>query len=389
MTATDVGNAPPGSPWSGGEVDVLVVGGGQAALAAGYYLQRASRRGASDVSFALLDANKEPGGAWTGGWDTLQLFSPASFSSLPGWPMPAWAGPGNPSAAHVRRYLAAYEDRYQLPVHRPVRVSTVTEAHGGGFEVVNDRGNWGCRVLVNATGSWGRPFWPSYPGLAEFGGRQLHTVDYRNASDVEGRTVLVVGGGNSGAQIAADLSTRARGRTVWVTARPPRFLPDDVDGRKLFELATRRVRAAAAGGTSEQGVGGLGDIVMVPPVLAARRRGDLDAQPMFDRLTPSGVAWDHPARQLDVDVIVWCTGFRPDLRHLARLPLTRRAGLPVTDPVLPSRSVDDPALFVLGYGDWCGPASATLVGVGAVARATVDAIVGDLGERVAGVSVRR
>ncbi|GAA1429608.1 ArsO family NAD(P)H-dependent flavin-containing monooxygenase [Microlunatus lacustris] len=366
---------------AGGEVDVLVVGGGQAALAAGYHLQRARRRGVTGLSFALLDAGKEPGGAWTGGWDSLQLFSPASFSSLPGWPMPAWQGEGNPSAAHVRAYLTAYEARYELPVHRPVRASTVTRT-ADGFEVVTDRGRWRCRVLVNATGAWGRPFWPSYPGMAEFAGRQLHTVDYRRAADFEGQTVLVVGGGNSGAQIAADLTCRRHGRTVWVTARPPRFLPDDVDGRTLFELATRRVRAAAAGEESEPGVGGLGDIVMVPPVLAASRRGDLEAEPMFDRLVPTGVAWDQPPRELEVDAVVWCTGFRPDLRHLAGLPLTRRDGLPVTDPQLPSRSVDDPALFFLGYGDWCGPASATLIGVGAVARATVDAVVSDLGDQV-------
>lgn len=350
---------------------MLVVGGGQAALAAGYYLQRARRRGATDLTFALLDAGARPGGAWADGWDTLQLFSPASFSSLPGWPMPAWAGEGNPSAAHVDDYLSAYEARYQLPVYRPVFARDVTRT-AGGFEVVTDQGVWRCRVLVNATGAWGRPFWPTYPGMAGFGGRQLHTVDYRRAADFEGQAVLVVGGGNSGAQIAADLTSRRHGATIWATARPPRFLPDDVDGRKLFELATRRVQAAAAD-RPEPGGGGLGDIVMVPPVLAARRRGDLEAQPMFDRLTPTGVAWDGSLRQLAADSIVWCTGFRPNLRHLAQLPLTRQDGLPVTDPALPSRSVDDPALFFLGYGDWCGPASATLIGVGAAARATVEA----------------
>ena len=349
----------------------MVVGGGQAALAAGYYLQRARRRGADGLRFALLDAASMPGGAWVQGWDSLQLFSPAGFSSLPGWPMPAWSGPGNPSADHVRRYLAAYEDRYQLPVRRSVRAAGARRA-GDGFEVRTDRGAWRCRVLVSATGSWGRPFWPRVPGAEEFGGRQLHVVSYRAAAEFEGQTVLVVGGGNSGAQVAADLAGRRGGRTVWVTRRPPRFLPDDVDGRVLFELATRRVRAAAAG-EQEPGVGGLGDIVMVPAVLAARRCGHLRAEPMIDRFTPTGVAWESPERQLAVDAVVWCTGFRPDLRHLAGLHLTRRDGLPVTDPALPSRSVDDPRLFFLGYGDWCGPASATLIGVGATARATVDA----------------
>ena len=286
--------------------------------------------------------------------------------------MPDWTGKGTPSAEHVRGYLAAYENRYQLPVHRPVRARDVTRTDGGGFEVATGQELWRCRILVNATGTWGRPFWPSYPGIAGFGGRQLHTVDYRRAADFEDQTVLVMGGGNSGAQIAADLTSRRHGRKVWMTQRPPRFLPDDVDGRKLFEIATRRVQAAAAG-HQESGIGGLGDIVMVPPVLAARRLGKLQPEPIFDRVTPTGVAWDDPPRQLDVDAIIWCTGFRPDLRHLARLPLTRRDGLPVTDPALPSRSVDDPALFFLGYGDWCGPASATLIGAGAAARATVDA----------------
>lgn len=362
------------APGAGQDVDVIVVGGGQAALAVGYYLQRAQRRG-SQVSFALLDAGSAPGGAWSEGWDSLQLFSPAAFSSLPGWPMPAWTGAGNPSGHHVQSYLDAYEQRYALPVHRPVRVSSVTPGELGGFLVHTDGGTWRCSSLINATGTWGRPFWPTYPGMASFGGRQLHTADYRSADEFEGQTVVVVGGGNSGAQIAADLLGRSRGRTVWVTAREPRFLPDDVDGRKLFELATRRVQAAASGETSESGVGGLGDIVMVPSVLAARRRGDLVARRVFDRLTPSGVQWDDPHEELEADAIVWCTGFRPDLRHLNGLPLTRQDGLPATDPALPTRSLDQAGLYFLGYGDWCGPASATLIGVGALARATVDTII--------------
>ncbi|GAA3550630.1 hypothetical protein GCM10022197_01880 [Microlunatus spumicola] len=136
---------------------------------------------------------------------------------------------------------------------------------------------------------------------------------------------------------------------------------------------------ALAAGEPVQDEEDLGDIVMVPPVLAARRRGELEALPVPDRFTPDGVAWDDPARDLRVDAVVWCTGFRPDLRHLAGLELTRREGRPVTDPALRSRSVDDPRLFFVGYGDWCGPASATLIGVGASARATVDAALDLLG----------
>ncbi|HEY5981282.1 MAG TPA: hypothetical protein VIT41_16780, partial [Microlunatus sp.] len=125
---------------------------------------------------------------------------------------------------------------------------------------------------------------------------------------------------------------------------------------------------------SQQGVASLGDIVAVPTVRDARDRGLLNAEPMFDRLTRTGVGWDEPARQVDADVIIWCTGFRPDIAHLAALGLRRHQGHPVTDPDLPTRSVDQPRLFFLGYGDWCGPASATLIGVGPAARATVSAL---------------
>jgi len=125
-------------------------------------------------------------------------------------------------------------------------------------------------------------------------------------------------------------------------------------------------------------VGSLGDIVAVPTVREARDRGLLNAQPMFDRLTPTGAAWDDPHRQVTVDVIIWCTGFRPDLAHLARLGLARHHGHPVTDPDLPTRSVDHRGLFFLGYGDWCGPASATLIGVGPAARATVSALTAEI-----------
>ena len=355
------------------EVDVLVVGGGQAALAVGYHLQRTRRREAPHLDFALLDARESSGGAWSDGWDSLQLFSPAGISSLPGWSMPAWTGGGNPSAAHVRAYLDAYEHRYALGVHRPVRALATTRTPDG-FEVVTDRGTWRCRVLVSATGSWSRPFVPTYPGQAAFRGRQLHTLAYRRATDFEGQTVLVVGGGNSAAQIAADLGERRTGRTVWVTQRPPEFLPDDVDGRRLFELATLRVRAVAAG-RPDPTLDDPGDIVMVPPVLAARRRGALEARPVFDRFTAAGVAWDEPPHELDADAVVWCTGFRPDLRHLTGLALTRHEGLPMTGPAALSRSVDHPGLFFVGYGDWCGPASATLIGVGAAARSTVEGVV--------------
>ncbi|MCC3266863.1 ArsO family NAD(P)H-dependent flavin-containing monooxygenase [Arthrobacter gengyunqii] len=363
---------------SGRDVDVLVIGGGQAGLAAGFYLNRLRRDEASGRSgpaptFAILDANAEPGGAWQHYWNSLELFSPAAYSSLPGYQMPAWKGEGNPSADHVANYLRTYESRYDLPVHRPVRVEAVRAADGGGYVTDTDRGRWTSRVVINATGSWNTPDIPRLPGSDGFTGQQLHTAGYRGPESYAGRNVVVVGGGNSGAQIAADLVPTAH--VTWVTRNPPRYLPDDVDGRALFDIATRRVRALAAGEPEGGGVASLGDIVAVPAVRKARDAGLLDARPMFSRLTPGGVQWED-GKQLDADVIIWCTGFRPDLQHLQPLGFTTRNGVPATDALPATHSVDSPGLFFLGYGDWCGPASATLIGVGATVRDTVAAAAG-------------
>ncbi len=149
-----------------------------------------------------------------------------------------------------------------------------------------------------------------------------------------------------------------------MTQRPPRFLADDIDGRALFDAATARRRALDEGRTDPGGVASLGDIVAVPPVREARDRGLLKASPMFSRLVPGGVEWADGTRA-DADAIIWCTGFRPSLAHLTPLRLRGRRG---HIAVAGTRAVHEPRLHLLGYGDWTGPASATLIGVGRTAR---------------------
>ncbi|MET9391996.1 ArsO family NAD(P)H-dependent flavin-containing monooxygenase [Streptomyces sp. NPDC006624] len=336
---------------------VVVIGGGQAGLAAGYHLRRLG------LDFVILDAQGEPGGAWRHVWDSLHLFSPAAFSSLPGRLMPPQPGQEYPDAGHVVAYLRAYEERYALDVRRPVRVLGV-HRDGALLRVETDSGTWYAQAVISATGTWWRPFLPAVPGRAVFGGRQLHTVGYRRPQDFAGRRVIVVGGGNSGAQIAADLA--ADTELTWATRRPPRFLADDIDGRVLFDVATARRRALDAGRTDTGGVASLGDIVAVPPVRAARDRGLLKAGPMFSRLVPGGVEWADGTRA-EADAVIWCTGFRPALSHLAPLGLRGRRGRIATEG---TRAVGEPRLHLLGYGDWTGPASATLIGVGRPARDT-------------------
>jgi hypothetical protein len=167
-----------------------------------------------------------------------------------------------------------------------------------------------------------------------------------------------------------------RPRNAWVTTRPPRFLPDDVDGRALFAAATARIEALRRG-HEHAGVGGLGDVVMVESVRDARDRGDLKAQPMFSRLTTAGLAWPD-GTEMAADAIIWCTGFRPALRHLRSLHLRNERGQVSIDGASGTRADAEPRLYLVGYGDWTGPASATLLGVGRSARDTTTAILARL-----------
>ena len=340
--------------------DVVVIGGGQSGLAAGYFLRR------TGLSFVILDDGAGPGGAWPYGWDSLTLFSPAEYSSLPGWPMPAPAGGGYPGRDAVVAYLAAYEQRYALPIRRPIRALGLNR-EGDGLRVATDAGDWATRAVISATGTWGHPFIPALPGRESFRGRQLHSAQYSRPEDFIGQSVLVVGGGNSGAQIMAELSLAAR--PVWVTEREPNFLPDDVDGRVLFQRSTARFLAARDGLPQPSAQGSLGDIVMVPPVRAARARQALSSRRPFAGLTPAGAAWTD-GTTIAADAIIWCTGFRPALGHLEPL-LQADAG---RNPAVSESGEAAPGLWLLGYGDWTGHASATLAGVTRAARAAIAAI---------------
>lgn len=362
--------APVASTKSGERLDVVVIGGGQAALATAYFLRRTGLR------FVLLDAEDGPGGGWRHGWDSLRLFSPAVWSSIAGRPMPPVRhadGSDYPARDDVLAYLADYERHYVLPVQRPVWVDGV-HAVESGLRVTAGSRSWSARAVVSATGTWRHPFVPAYDGAQIYAGTQLHSAHYRSPRLFAGQRVLVVGGGNSGAQIHAELSQLAD--STWVMLAPPAFLADEVDGRVLFARATERWKAQQEGRAIEQPVGGLGDIVMVPPVKAARARGVLQAVRPFARFVEDGVVWPDGRRER-IDAVIWCTGFRPALDHL------RPLGVVEADDrvaVVGTRSAAQPRLWLVGYGEWTGAASATLIGVTRTARSTVAEIAAALAD---------
>ena len=331
--------------------DFIIVGAGQMGLSLGYYLRRA------EADFLILDAEDGPGGAWRHGWESLRLFSPAGYSSLPGWLMPPPAHEGYPTRDDVLDYLSRYEARYALAIQRPVKVEAVERA-ADHLDIVTDQGRFAAKAVVSATGTWSHPYIPEIEGRALFKGGQVHSAHYVRPDDYNGQTVLVVGGGNSGAQIMAELAPVAC--TLWVTTQDPMFLPDDVDGRVLFERAVARMKE----GPDNTPVGGIGDIVMVPPVKEARARGDLVSVRPFDRMTGKGVVWPDGS-EMDVDTIIWCTGFRPALDHLAGLGIVEPDGRVLVDG---QQSLKEPGVWLAGYGDWSGAGSATLMGAARTAR---------------------
>jgi len=290
-----------------GERDVIVIGGGQSALAVGYYLNR------TRLAYVVLDDGGAPGGAWRHTWSSLTLFSPAQWSSLPGRLMPGGTS-YYPTRDEALTYLTDYETRYDVPVIRPTRVSGV-ERLVECLRVETDAGSWTARAVVSATGTWSEPNVPRLPNKESFGGQAVHSAHYTSPDPFEGLRVVVVGGGNSGAQVVADLFEHAD--VTWVTRRPPTFLPDDIDGRYLFGEASARYRAMTQGAALPP-ARLLGDIVMVDSVRRARDRGALQALPMFTAFTESGVMWPDGSRTRE-DVVIFATGFRPALRHLAPL----------------------------------------------------------------------
>ncbi|GAB3568059.1 NAD(P)-binding domain-containing protein [Amycolatopsis endophytica] len=353
------------------ETDVVVIGAGQAGLSAAYFLRRAGLRNGS--GFVVLDHNPGPGGAWQHRWPSLRLDKVHGFHDLPGMAFDEHDEHRMASEV-VAAYFERYERVFDLPVRRPVEVLAVRD-EGERLLVESADDTWAARAVVNATGTWGRPFWPHYPGQDTFTGRQLHTAGYRGADEFRGQHVLVVGGGTSAVQLLIEIADVASG-TTWVTRRPPVF--KDVEfspelGREAVARVERRVRA----GLPPMSVVSVTGLMRTPQVRDAEARGILDRRPMFDHLTPSGVAWADGTEQR-VDTILWATGFRAALDHLAPLHLREPGGGIRMDG---TRVVADPRLHLVGYGP-----SASTIGANRAGRSAVREIRQLLGSPVAAAS---
>ncbi|WP_422770649.1 flavin-containing monooxygenase [Plantactinospora sp. WMMC1484] len=330
-------------------VEVLVVGGGQAGLATA---QVAVSRGLSPV---VLDASPGPGGSWPRYYDSLTLFSPARFSSLPGAPFPG--DPGRyPVRDEVIAYLSGYAGRVDADVRWGVRVDHVVRVRDG-FEVITVRGGvLRARLVVAASGGFGRPYRPSLPGLETFAGRVLHSAEYREPSPFAGARVVVVGGGNSAVQIGVELARVAR---VSLTTRGPlRWQPQRILGGDFHWWLTRTGLDSSRWGPRL--VKGTVPVIDDGRYRAAVRAGRPDHRPVFTRVDGDGVVWADGRRER-VDVLILATGFRPDVAYL-----TDTAAVDGRDRPLHERGVSTtvPGLGYVGLEHQRSFASATIRGVG-------------------------
>ncbi|MEU2023915.1 NAD(P)-binding domain-containing protein [Streptomyces sp. NPDC016469] len=351
-------------------VDVVVIGAGQAGLSAAYHLRHSGLE--PDRDFVVVDHAPAPGGAWQFRWPSLTYGKVHGMHALPGMPLTG-ADEARPSSEVIGAYFDRYERAFGLHVHRPVDVGAVREGEGGRLLVETSEGTYATRALINATGTWDRPFWPRYPGQETFRGRQLHTAGYPGPDDFAGQRVIVVGGGASGTQHLMEIAEVAA-ETHWVTRRPPVFREEPFgadQGRAAVALVEERVRR----GLPPQSVVSVTGLPVNDAIRRARESGVLDRLPMFDRITPTGVAWDD-GRHIEADVILWATGFRAAIDHLAPLRLRERGG---GIQVEGTRAVRDPRIHLVGYGP-----SASTIGANRAGRAAVREIVALLRDAPAG-----
>lgn len=328
-------------------LDVIVIGGGQAGLALGWHLQQ------HGLDFLILDEQTRPGGNWRNYYDSLQLFSPAEYSALPGMVFP-----GDPKSYPLRhdvvQYLEAYAAEFQLPFEGGTRVVEVVQ-NDKAFEVRAANGStFTARAVVVASGAFSRPYTPDIPGLESFSGTRLHSSGYRTPEAFAGQRVVVVGAANSAVQIAYELASVAQ--VLLATREKIRFFPQRILGLD-FHAWLKFTRLEHTRWLSDQST----PVLDTGKYRKALDTGRLQRKAMFQQVLPEGVVWpDGTTHQ--VDALIFATGFRPNLEFLAQLPVGDQQ-----DRVLQRNGVADqvPGLYFVGLPRQRNFASATLRGVGA------------------------
>lgn len=348
-----------GTNGTGTVLDTLVIGGGQAGLAMGYFLKAQKRK------FLILDASQRTGDAWRQRWDSLRVFTPAKYDGLPGAPFPA-DRLSFPTKDELADYLEWYAAEFELPVNHGVRVDRLWWEADRYVATANGH-RWEARNVVVATGSTQTPEVPAFAAGLAPSVKQLHSSQYRNPQQLQAGPVLVVGLGNSGAEIGLEVS---------------RTRPSLVAGKPTGEIPVRHGKAAARYAFPVVRFLGLHILTLgtpvgrkVAPVLKAHaepliRTKTKDLVAAGVRVVPrvAGVVDGMPVladgTRLEVSNVIWCTGFREDFSWIDPVLLDGGA--------MPRQwrgvALDSPGLFFLGQRFLYAEVSDTLPGLSRDAR---------------------
>ncbi|WP_276274497.1 NAD(P)/FAD-dependent oxidoreductase [Haladaptatus sp. QDMS2] len=348
--------------------ETVVIGGGQAGLATGYYLHQ------HDQDFVILDASDRVGDAWRARWDSLRVFTPARYSSLPGMDFPG-SPHAFPTKDEVADYLETYAQRFDLPVELGVRVDGLERSGDRFLITAGDRRIEATNVVV-AMASYQAPKVPAFASKLSDDVVQLHTSDYRNPEQLQDGGVLVVGAGNSGAEIALDVVDE---HETWLSGRDVGHVPFHIDswfGRHLggpFVMGVLFHRIL----TTETPIGRRKRPKMLSQgiQLVRTKPSDLAAAGIERVPRTTGVRDGRPVvgddRVLDVKNVIWCTGFRPDFSWID-LPIFDGKEQPKEPVHVRGVVPDEPGLYFVGLFFLYAMTSGLFTGVGRDAEYVVD-----------------
>jgi putative flavoprotein involved in K+ transport len=329
---------------SNDNVEVAVVGGGQAGLAMGYYLRQQGRR------FVILERADSIAPAWRERWDSLTLFTPRGYSGLPGVPFPGDPD-GYPMRDEVITYLERYAETFELPIELSSGVRKLSAEDGRFVLELDDRTVTADQVVV-ATGPFQTPFVPKLSEQLDPEVWQVHSTGYRRPTDVPAGMVLVVGGGNTGFQIAKELA--ATHNVILSVGSKQKPLPQRIAGRDLFWWLTKTHLLST---TVESRLGSKlkdRDTLIGSSPRELGRYG-VEPKPRATEVSARTVRFEDGSK-LDVDAVIWATGYRPDYSWI---------DLPILDSnrrLQHRRGVTDvPGLFFLGL-TWQWTRGSALIG---------------------------
>lgn len=341
--------------------DVIVIGAGQAGLSVGYHLRRLG------VRFAIFEANERIGDVWRRRWDSLRLFTPAKFDGLDGMRFPA-PPDSFPTKDEMADYLEAYADRFDLPVFCGMRVDALRRK-SGLYSVVAGGREYHAPHVVVAAASYQKPRIPDFAAGLDPKIIQLHSTEYRNPSQLRKGSVLLVGAGNSGAEIAKEL---AQNRTVWLSGRDVGQIPFKIDGllgrKMLVRLVVRGIFHRVLTMNTPMGRKFRPTFLSQGGPLIRTRRRDLKRCGVRLVSKVAGIEAGLPRLEdgtaLEVENVIWCTGFHPGLSWID-LPIFGSDGWPRHESgVIPGQS----GLYFVGLHFLHSVSSTMIHGVGRDAR---------------------